>query len=213
MSEVLSFRSTGSYALDCALGGGLLVGRISDVYGTPEDVGAVAMGAMRAAQETGCEVAYLDCSDTLDAATVYAAGVTHQRLLVSTPSTEEHAMEIAEICARSGVALIVIAGVFFAPADPLGPLFTHQARTVSSAVRGLESICRKSGSHALFLRGLRADGTRPVGGNASKFYAAQRVQVTRCGPMLTATVSKNEAAPAGAAARIRLIRESLTANG
>lgn len=102
--------STGSLALDMALGaGGLPKGRIIEVYG-PESSGktTVSLHAIAEVQKQGGTAAFIDAEHALDPVYAKALGVDTDSLLLSQPDTGEQALEIAEALVRSGAVDIIV---------------------------------------------------------------------------------------------------------
>ena len=102
--------STGSLALDIALGaGGLPMGRMVEVYG-PESSGktTLTLELIAAAQRQGKTCAFIDAEHALDP--IYAAklGVDIDNLLISQPDTGEQALEICDALARSGSIDVIV---------------------------------------------------------------------------------------------------------
>src|SRR5699024_1356217 len=90
--------STGSLALDVALGaGGYPKGRVIESYG-PESSGktTVALHAIASVQKEGGTDAFIDAENTLDPSYAKKLGVYTDNLLRSLPDTGEQGWEIAE---------------------------------------------------------------------------------------------------------------------
>ena len=87
--------STGSLALDLALGGGLPKGRIIEIYG-PESSGktTLALHAIAEIQKQGGQAAFIDAEHALDPAYARRIGVDTSNLLISQPDNGEQALEI-----------------------------------------------------------------------------------------------------------------------
>ena len=114
LNEEVMFKhviSTGSYGLDKALGGGLVKGRIIELYG-PESSGktTIALHAIAAAQKSG-PVAFIDIEHAFDPAYAKSLGVNLDTLLFSQPDYAEQTFEIIEALADAGVELIVVDSV------------------------------------------------------------------------------------------------------
>src|SRR3954454_23191529 len=102
--------STGSLALDIALGGrGLPRGRIIEIYGA-ESSGktTIALHAVANAQRAGGVAAYIDAEHALDPAWAKKIGVDLESLLVSQPSYGEEALRIAEMLVKSNAVDIIV---------------------------------------------------------------------------------------------------------
>ncbi len=191
--------STGSLALDIALGaGGLPMGRIVEVYG-PESSGktTLTLELIAAAQKQGKTCAFIDAEHALDP--IYAAklGVDIDNLLVSQPDTGEQALEICDALARSGsVDVMVVDSV--AALTPKAELEgemgdSHmglQARMLSQAMRKLTGNLKQSHCMCIFINQIRmkigvmyGNPETTTGGNALKFYASVRLDIRR-GPSI-----------------------------
>lgn len=213
--------STGSIALDCALGiGGVPKGRIIEIYG-PESSGktTVALHVVAEAQKAGGEAAYIDVEHALDPVYARNLGVDIDSLLVSQPDAGEQALEIAEQLVRSGALDVVVV-------DSVAALVTRaeiegdmgdshvgvQARLMSQALRKLTSAISKSNCVVIFINQLREKvgiiyGNPEVtpGGRALKFYSSVRIEIRRgetikngtemIGTRTKAKVVKNKVAP------------------
>jgi recombination protein RecA len=213
--------STGSLALDIALGGqGLPRGRIIEVFG-PESSGktTLALHAIAEAQKAGGIAAFIDAEHALDPTWAKKLGVDLETLLVSQPSYGEEAMQITEMLIKSNaVDVIVIDSVAaLVPKKELdGDIGdSHvglQARLMSQSLRKLTAAINKSRTTVIFINQIRekigvmfgSPETTP-GGRALKFYASCRVDVRRIGQLkegemvmgqrVRAKVVKNKVAP------------------
>ena len=108
--QVMEVISTGSVALDIALGiGGLPRGRIVEIYG-PESSGktTVALHAIANAQRAGGIAAFIDAEHALDPEYARKLGVDIDALLVSQPDTGEQALEIMDMLVRSGAIDVIV---------------------------------------------------------------------------------------------------------
>lgn len=198
--------STGSFALDIALGiGGFPKGRVVEIFG-PEASGktTLALHAIAEAQKLGGYCAFIDAEHALDPALAEAIGVNTQNLLLSQPDCGEQALGLVDTLIRSGsVDVVVVDSV--AALVPKGELdgemgdahMAMQARLMSQALRKLSHSLSQSQSILIFLNQVRAKistfggfgGPTEVtcGGNALKFYASVRLNIRR-----TALVKKGE---------------------
>ncbi|HJV45379.1 MAG TPA: recombinase RecA [Bacillota bacterium] len=194
-SNVVSTVSSGSIALDIALGiGGYPRGRIIEIYG-PESSGktTVALHAIASVQKNGGQAAFIDAEHALDPVYARKLGVNIDELLLSQPDTGEQALEIAEALVRSGaVDIIVIDSVaaLVPKAEIEGEMGdSHvglQARLMSQALRKLAGAINKSKTIAIFINQLREKvgvmfGNPEItpGGRALKFYSSVRIDVRR----------------------------------
>lgn len=189
--------STGSLALDVALGvGGLPKGRVIEIYG-PESSGKTTLSLQVAAQtqKQGGTVAFVDAEHALDPAYAEKLGVAIDDLLVSQPDTGEQALEITDMLVRSGaVSLVVVDSV--AALTPRAEIEgemgdSHmglQARLMSQALRKLTGNIKRSNTMVIFINQIRmkigvmfGNPETTTGGNALKFYASVRLDIRRTG--------------------------------
>ncbi|MCM3742901.1 recombinase RecA [Sporosarcina luteola] len=191
----ISTSSTGSLALDAALGvGGYPRGRVIEIYG-PESSGktTVALHAIAEVQASGGQAAFIDAEHALDPVYAQKLGVNIDELLLSQPDTGEQALEIAEALVRSGAIDIVVidsVAALVPKAEIEGEMGdSHvglQARLMSQALRKLSGAINKSKTIAVFINQIREKvgvmfGNPEVtpGGRALKFYSSVRLEVRR----------------------------------
>ena len=198
-AEPIDAISTGSFALDMALGiGGLPRGRVVEIYG-PESSGktTLTLQAIASCQRAGGTAAFVDAEHALDPSYAEKLGVNVDDLLVSQPDTGEQALEITDMLVRSNaVDMVVIDSV--AALTPKAEIEGEmgemqvglQARLMSQALRKLTGNIKKSGCLVVFINQLRMKigmmmpGQNPettTGGNALKFYASVRLDIRRIG--------------------------------
>ncbi|KAL9232851.1 hypothetical protein vseg_007915 [Gypsophila vaccaria] len=192
--------STGSFALDIALGiGGFPKGRVIEVFG-PEATGktTLALHVIAESQKQGGFCAFIDAEHALDPALAESIGVNTQNLLLSQPDCGEQALSLVDTLIRSGsVDVVVVDSV--AALVPKGELdgemgdahMAMQARLMSQALRKLCHSLSQSQCILIFLNQVRAKisisggfgGPSEVtcGGNALKFYASMRLNIRRIG--------------------------------
>lgn len=185
--------STGSLALDLALGaGGYPKGRIIEIYG-PESSGktTVALHAVAQCQKEGGIAAFIDAENALDPAYAAALGVDIDELLLSQPDSGEQGLEIAGKLIDSGaIDLVVVDSVaaLVPRAEIDGDIGdSHvglQARMMSQAMRKLSASINKTKTIAIFINQLRekvgvmfGNPETTPGGRALKFYASVRLDV------------------------------------
>src|SRR5262249_25955069 len=109
-SQVVDGISSGSLALDIALGGkGLPRGRIVEIYGQ-ESSGktTVALHAVANGQKAGGVAAYIDAEHALDPSWAKRLGVNLEDLLVSQPGNAEEALRIAELLIKSSAVDVIV---------------------------------------------------------------------------------------------------------
>lgn len=193
--------STGSLALDLALGaGGVPKGRIIEIYGA-ESGGktTIALHMVAEVQKVGGVAAFIDAEHALDPSYARKIGVNIDDLYVSQPDSGEQALEITETMVRSGAVDIVIVDSVAAltpKAEIDGEMGdSHvglQARLMSQALRKLTGAISNTKCTVVFINQLRekvgimfGNPETTAGGRALKFYASVRLDVRR-----TETVKK-----------------------
>ncbi|MDB5186503.1 MAG: recA, partial [Candidatus Saccharibacteria bacterium] len=185
---------TGSLSLDLALGGGLPVGRIIEVYG-PESSGktTLTLHAIAEVQRRGGTAAFIDAEHALDPSYAKRIGVDVENLLLAQPDNGEQALEIVETLVRSNaVDLIVVDSVaaLVPRAEIEGDMGdSHmglQARLMSQALRKLTGVISRSKVTVIFINQIRmkigvmfGNPETTTGGNALKFYASVRMDIRR----------------------------------
>ncbi|XP_028751667.1 DNA repair protein recA homolog 3, mitochondrial [Neltuma alba] len=225
--------STGSFALDLALGiGGLPKGRVIEIYG-PEASGktTLALHAIAEAQKQGGYCVFVDAEHALDQALAESIGVDTKNLLLSQPDCGEQALSLVDTLIRSGsVDVVVVDSV--AALVPKGELdgemgdahMAMQARLMSQALRKLSHALSLSQCILIFINQVRSKlstfagfgGPTEVtcGGNALKFYASVRLNIRRTGfikkgeetlgSQVLVKVVKNKLAPPFKSAQLEL---------
>jgi recombination protein RecA len=197
--EEIESISTGSIALDCALGiGGLPKGRVIEIYG-PESSGktTLAIHAIANAQRNGGIAAFIDAEHAFDRLYAQKLGCDIENLLISQPDNGEQALEITENLIRSGaIDIIVIDSV--AALTPRSEIEGEMgdskmglhARLMSQALRKLTATISRTGCCCIFINQLRekigvmfGNPETTTGGNALKFYASVRLDIRRIGQL------------------------------
>jgi recombination protein RecA len=213
--------STGSLALDIALGsGGLPMGRIFEIYG-PESSGktTLTLELIAAAQREGKTCAFVDAEHALDPIYAGKLGVNIDELLVSQPDTGEQALEICDALARSGAVdvLVVDSVAALTPkAEIEGEMGdSHmglQARMLSQAMRKLTGNLKQSNCMCIFINQIRmkigvmfGNPETTTGGNALKFYASVRLDIRRTGSI------KDGDEVVGNETRIKVVKNKIAA--
>ena len=187
---------TGSLKLDIALGGGLPMGRIVEIYG-PESSGktTLTLEAISAAQRAGKQCAFIDAEHALDPEYATKLGVDINALLVSQPDTGEQALEIVDALARSGAVDIIVVDSVAAltpKAEIEGDMGdSHmglQARMLSQAMRKITGHLKQSNCMCIFINQIRmkigvmfGNPETTTGGNSLKFYSSVRLDIRRTG--------------------------------
>jgi recombination protein RecA len=197
IAEDVSAVSTGSLALDIALGvGGVPRGRVIEIYG-PESSGktTLALQIVAEAQKDGGVGAFIDAEHALDTGYARKLGVKLEDLLISQPDNGEQALEIAETLVRSGAldVLVVDSVAALVPRAELegdmgDPQMGLQARLMSQALRKLTATISRSRTIVIFINQIRmkigvmfGNPETTTGGNALKFYASVRMDIRRIG--------------------------------
>jgi recombination protein RecA len=212
--------STGSIAVDLAIGGGFPKGRIIEIYG-PEASGktSLALSTIAQVQQSGGIAAFIDAEHALDPSWATKFGVNIDDLYVSQPGNGEEALEIVDNLVRSNAFdVIVIDSV--AALVPKSEIEGNmgdsqmgvQARLMSQALRKLTGAISKSNTIVIFINQIRlkigvmfGSPETTTGGQALKFYASIRLDVRKIGMLKSGTedigmkikvkVVKNKMAP------------------
>lgn len=214
---------TGLYSLDLATGvGGFPRGRIIEIYG-PESSGksTLALNVVRECQKLGGKAAYIDMEQAIDPN--YAKekiGVDMTDVLFSQPSGGEEALKLLERYIEShAIDVIVVDSVAAlvpmaeAEGEMGSPTIGLQARLMSSALRKISPLVKKSNALVIFINQVRmkiggmgyGNPETTSGGMALKFYASMRIDMRRIawvkdgdkttGSKLRAKIVKNKVAP------------------
>src|SRR5580693_7218405 len=193
----VSVISTGSIALDAALGtGGFPRGRICEIYG-PESSGktTIALQVIAESQKTGGMAAFVDAEHALDPGYARALGVDVDNLLVSQPDYGEQALEITNSLIASNVIDVVVVDSVAALVPKaelegeMGDSFMGlHARLMSQAMRKLTAAVSKANACLIFINQVRekigvvfGNPETTTGGRALKFYSSVRIEVRRIG--------------------------------
>ncbi len=189
--------STGSLELDIALGvGGVPRGRVIEIFG-PESSGKTTMTLhiIAEVQKLGGTAAFIDAEHALDPIYADKLGVNMDELLVSQPDTGEQALDITDMLVRSGAVDVVVIDSVAAltpKAEIEGDMGdSHmglQARLMSQALRKLTANIKRSNCMVIFINQIRmkigvmfGSPETTTGGNALKFYASVRLDISRTG--------------------------------
>src|SRR5262244_4116860 len=187
--------STGSIALDAALGaGGFPRGRVVEIFG-PESSGktTISLQVVAEAQKNGGMAAFIDVEHALDPIYAKKLGVDVDNLLVSQPDYGEQALEITGALIASGSidVLVVDSVAALVPKSELDGEMgdSHmgvQARLMSQALRKLTGVVSKSKTCLIFINQIRekigvmfGNPETTTGGRALKFYSSVRVDIRR----------------------------------
>ena len=213
--------STGSIALDAALGaGGFPRGRICEIFG-PESSGktTIALQVVAEAQKKGGMAAFIDVEHALDPAYARKLGVDVDNLLVSQPDYGEQALEItAALIASGSIDVLVVDSVaaLVPKAELDGEMGdSHvglQARLMSQALRKLTGVVSKSKTCLIFINQIRekigvmfGSPETTTGGRALKFYSSIRVDIRRIAAI------KDGDAVVGNRTKVKVVKNKLAA--
>src|ERR1700675_2030058 len=191
----VSVISTGSIALDAALGtGGFPRGRVCEIFG-PESSGktTISLQVIAEAQKRGGMAAFIDVEHALDPIYARKLGVDVDNLLVSQPDYGEQALEITGALVASGSidVLVVDSVAALVPKAELDGEMgdSHmglQARLMSQALRKLTGTVSKSRTSLIFINQIRekigvmfGNPETTTGGRALKFYSSVRIDIRR----------------------------------
>ena len=219
--EGIEFISTGCVGIDNILGGGFAKGRVTEIYGAPSSSKTtLTIHAMAEAQKEGL-VGFIDAENAFDVYYARNLGLKTGKddWLISQPNSGELAFSIAEKLITSNLfSMIVIDSV--AALTPKAEIegdygdskMGLHARLMSQAMRKLASIINKSNTVVIFTNQKRiklgvmfGNPETTTGGEALKFYASQRLELSRIGQnkegeevvsnKIRAKVVKNKVAP------------------
>lgn len=210
--------STGSLALDLAIGGGLPRGRIIEIYG-PESSGKTltCLQTIAEVQKAGGIAAFIDAEHAFDPEWAAKVGVNIEDLIMSQPSSGEQALEIVEKLTRSGaIDLIVVDSVSaLTPqkeidGDMGDSMVGVQARLMSQGLRKITAVTNSTNTMIIFINQLRekigvmfGSPETTTGGKALKFYASVRLDIRRIEQL------KEGTDVIGARARVKVIKNKV----
>uniref|UniRef100_A0A6N2N4I8 RecA family profile 1 domain-containing protein n=1 Tax=Salix viminalis TaxID=40686 RepID=A0A6N2N4I8_SALVM len=189
--------STGSFALDIALGcGGFPKGRVVEIFG-PEASGktTLALHVIAEAQKQGGYCVFIDAEHSLDSSLAKAIGVNTENLLLSQPDCGEQALSLVDTLIRSGSVDVVVV-------DSVAALVpkTELEGEMGDAHMAMQAKVNEPGTsqtEPLFITvtyysdlyqsaklstfGFGGPTEVTCGGNALKFYASVRLNIRRVG--------------------------------
>ena len=217
--------STGSLGLDLALGiGGLPKGRIIEIYGS-ESSGKTTLTLETIAQahknNLNSYCAVIDAEHALDTFYCNNLGVDLNRLEINQPDNGEQALNIAESLLDSKLFDIIVIDSVAAlvPKSELDgemgdSAMGKHARLMSQAMRKLTGKVAKSNTILIFINQLRdkigvmfGDPSTTTGGNALKFYASIRLEVSRSTTSDNSVMHGNE--KIGNLTKVKVIKNKL----
>ena len=198
LADVTEWITTGFPAVDSVLGGGLAIGRISEVFG-PEGHGKSAFThrCSKGCQDHGGTVIFLDFEAALDSKKVKQVGIDPTRLVYTVPSVAEEGCDTIKAIVKQlqenrpdGPVLIVWDSVAAAPTDEEKvkasgeKIMPHKAKLMGKISRDMLLELQKARAHILFVNQERdAIGGGPFqepvvpGGKGIKYAASQRIRV------------------------------------
>jgi len=195
--EHIEFIPTGSISLDYALGGGLPRGRIVEVYGWESSgKSTLAMSVAAEANAMGLKCLYIDAERALDPRLPVSYGVDPTKfMLEDAPITAEKHFEIINdvvssgdigVCVVDSVSSLVPKAVM---EGDVGKSHVGQlARFLSQECTKLIHLIGETNTLFIFINQYRekimkvpGDPRTTSGGNAIKFYATHRIEVSGSG--------------------------------
>lgn len=213
--------STGCYALDKAIGGGIPVGRIIQIFG-PESSGktTICLEIIAQFQKQGGIVGYIDTQFALDPVYASALGVDLDSIILAQPNSGEQAFNIALDMVNNGVELIIMDSIaaIVPLAEQQGTMEDQQmgaqARLIGKGLRKITAPVAKNNSTLIVVNQLRSKigvmfgnpETTP-GGRALPYFCSVRVSLNggsageknsdgeRITKIVKATVVKNKTYP------------------
>ena len=199
---VTEVMSTGCLALDAIVGGGLPVGRITEIYGD-ESTGKSLIAAQVAAiaQQNGHIVAYIDTEGAVSIEIMREVGVDADNLIYTVPDTidgEEGVLQFIQdtiklVAERDPDKLLLVIWDSIAATSALKEMddaygkaqMGRHAGLISQGLRKLKPYIAKHRVCALFINQTRekigimfGDKTTTFGGKAIAFHATTRIALT-----------------------------------
>lgn len=218
--------STGSLALDLALGGGVPRGRVVEIFG-PESSGktTLSLHIIAEAQKGGGTCAFVDAEHALDPSYAKRIGVDIDNLLLSQPDSGEQALDIVEALARSNAVDVIVVDSVAAltpRAEIEGDMGdSHmglQARLMSQALRKLTAVVSKSKTTVIFLNQIRmkigimfGNPETTTGGQALKFYTSVRMDIRNIGKIEGAEITAKDKNLIGSHVRVKVVKNKIAA--
>ena len=191
-NQTISTISTGSLALDIALGGGIAEGRVVTIYGSPSSgKSTIALQAVANAQKKGYLCAYLDSENAMDLSYAAALGVDLEHLLFAQPSSGTECFKIAETLLKQGLVKLIVfdSATTMIPEEALKGELTDnyiglQARMFSKAFQRITPLAAKCNCTLFFISQVRKDIGKMFGDNDTmsckntlEFYSSQIMKI------------------------------------
>lgn len=181
---------TGIPSVDDALGGGMPIKRIIELYGVPSGgKSLIAMRTVKQAQEKGLECVYIDAEGSFDAEFAKQLGVDVDKLVVAQSSVGEDTLELVckLLASEPGVIVVDSVAAMITQAEMEQPLeqqfMAPKARLMSRGLAKINTLNKKT--LIIFINQLRATmamygpQTTTTGGRALGHYASVRVEVKK----------------------------------
>lgn len=191
----IDYVSSGSLSLDWALGGkGYPKGRIVELFSEPSaGKTTLCLHAVAEVQKQGGKAAYFDLENALDLEYAKKLGVKVDELIFSQPSCGEDALEMANILMQNNAVDIVVfdsVAAMIPRAELEGQIgdsfIGTTARLLSQGLKKIAQSAARSNCLVMFVNQTRlkigvlfGSPLTTSGGEALKFYASQRLHITR----------------------------------
>ena len=225
LSEVTEYIPTGFEGIDAILGGGVPVGRSSEVFG-PEAAGksAFARACARGVQSLGGIAVIIDYELSTDSEKVASEGLDPDRIIYETPETIEEGLNILRDKLdyfekrKPNFPILIVwdsiaAAIARAELEEDNADDAHvgvQARAMGKLFRSTVRRIAKNRIHMMFVNqerdkigGYSKGGYKPTdtpGGRAAKFFSTVRLRCTKIGTYKSGTT------PAGFDLRITSVK-------
>jgi recombination protein RecA len=190
----LQMVSTGIATLDLALGGGLAVGRVAELFG-PESAGksTICLSICRAAVNRGETALYIDLEKTVTKEAIAAHGLDNEQFIVTRPNYSEDAIDQLIESIKMGAKLVILDTVAMLMPKAVYDKIDNdsEARDVSSTAGFLNRVKNKitdqvehNQAVVVFVNQVRDNlnsthgGLNTPGGHAIKHLYSQRIRVT-----------------------------------
>ena len=191
-NQVVETISTGSLALDIALGGGVAEGRVVVIYGSPSSgKSTIALQTIANAQKKGYLCAYLDSEHAMDLSYAAALGVDLEHLLFAQPASGTECFKIAEALLKQGLVKLIVfdSATTMVPEEALKGELTDnyiglQARMFSKAFQRIGPLAANTGCTLFVISQTRKDISKMFGDNDTmscrntlEFYSSQIMKI------------------------------------
>lgn len=202
--QVEEWVSTGCVALDSIMGGGIPVGRVTEMFGDPSSgKSLIASQAAGMAQQEGGIAAYLDSESTVSKKMMQMLGVNIDDLIYEQPNTVEEVFATIEqlIAARAKYEpdkLLFVVWDSIAATSAQAEMdnevgkanYGLQAKLISQSLRKITRVIAEQRVCLLFLNQIRenigvmfGDKDTTFGGLAVGFHSSVRVKLDLCGKL------------------------------